>query len=235
MKNFKKILAGLMAVATLNSMSIIGVSAVSEDFSMIRFICDENGSAVSVVSPDGEEFSYKTDDGKVFSNFDEDGNPVYVNPITDVDIIKEAIIILKDAGENSGTYYYNYEENELPVKVDDTFDTSKVETVITIDKSLNGDSKFIKVYSGLAYGYTNMFYDYEINTWLIQESINVNLTTSDDIDKENQNTTIGESTSITEFTVGESTYPRGDINLDGKVNTVDLLMLKKYLLGLMEW
>ena len=42
-------------------------------------------------------------------------------------------------------------------------------------------------------------------------------------------------TVITEFTVGDSTFPRGDINLDGKVNTVDLLMLKKYLLGLMEW
>ncbi|MEE7583115.1 MAG: dockerin type I domain-containing protein, partial [Oscillospiraceae bacterium] len=49
--------------------------------------------------------------------------------------------------------------------------------------------------------------------------------------------TVGESENkpITEFTVGDSTFPRGDINLDGKVNTVDLLMLKKYLLGLMEW
>ena len=41
--------------------------------------------------------------------------------------------------------------------------------------------------------------------------------------------------SITEITVGDSTFPRGDINLDGKTNTLDLLMLKKYLLGLMEW
>ena len=49
--------------------------------------------------------------------------------------------------------------------------------------------------------------------------------------------TIGDSENkpITEITVGDSTFPRGDINLDGKVNTVDLLMLKKYLLGLMEW
>ena len=38
-----------------------------------------------------------------------------------------------------------------------------------------------------------------------------------------------------EFIIGDSTFPRGDINLDGKVTTVDLLMLKKYLLGLMEW
>jgi len=48
--------------------------------------------------------------------------------------------------------------------------------------------------------------------------------------------TIGESEdSITEFTVGDSVYPRGDINLDGKANTADLLYLKKYLLGLIEW
>jgi len=40
---------------------------------------------------------------------------------------------------------------------------------------------------------------------------------------------------ITEFTVGDSVYPRGDINLDGKANTADLLYLKKYLLGLIEW
>ena len=54
---------------------------------------------------------------------------------------------------------------------------------------------------------------------------------------EKDDTTIGESENkpITEITVGDSTFPRGDINLDGKVNTVDLLMLKKYLLGLMEW
>ncbi len=56
-----------------------------------------------------------------------------------------------------------------------------------------------------------------------------------DISVAEDDTTIGDSTPVTEFTVGESTFPRGDINLDGKVNTVDLLMLKKYLLGLMEW
>ena len=54
---------------------------------------------------------------------------------------------------------------------------------------------------------------------------------------EKDGTTIGDSENkpITEITVGDSTFPRGDINLDGKVNTVDLLMLKKYLLGLIEW
>ncbi|MCD7799846.1 MAG: hypothetical protein LUG94_01350 [Ruminococcus sp.] len=54
-------------------------------------------------------------------------------------------------------------------------------------------------------------------------SININIGDSDSED------------SITEFTVGDSVYPRGDINLDGKTNTADLLYLKKYLLGLIEW
>ena len=58
-----------------------------------------------------------------------------------------------------------------------------------------------------------------------------------EVDDINDSNVIGESENkpITEITVGDSTFPRGDINLDGKVNTVDLLMLKKYLLGLMEW
>lgn len=48
--------------------------------------------------------------------------------------------------------------------------------------------------------------------------------------------TIGEvEEPITEFTIGDSTFPRGDVTLDGKVTTADLLMLKKYLLGLMDW
>ncbi len=54
----------------------------------------------------------------------------------------------------------------------------------------------------------------------------VSIPADDDIDSEG---------SITEFTVGDSVYPRGDINLDGKTNTADLLYLKKYLLGLIEW
>ncbi|MCD7800149.1 MAG: hypothetical protein LUG94_02940 [Ruminococcus sp.] len=45
----------------------------------------------------------------------------------------------------------------------------------------------------------------------------------------------GEEQSIIAFTIGDSVYPRGDINLDGKANTADLLYLKKYLLGLIEW
>ena len=45
-------------------------------------------------------------------------------------------------------------------------------------------------------------------------------------------TTIGESTTVGD---SEPTGVRGDINYDGKVTTVDLLLLKKYLLGIVKW
>ena len=44
--------------------------------------------------------------------------------------------------------------------------------------------------------------------------------------------TVGESTTVGE---SEPTGVRGDINYDGKVTTLDLLLLKKYLLGIVKW
>ena len=44
--------------------------------------------------------------------------------------------------------------------------------------------------------------------------------------------TVGDSTTVGE---SEPTGVRGDINYDGKVTTVDLLLLKKYLLGIVKW
>ena len=40
-----------------------------------------------------------------------------------------------------------------------------------------------------------------------------------------------------DLTIGNSkaTGVRGDINYDGKVTTLDLLLLKKYLLGIVKW
>ena len=46
------------------------------------------------------------------------------------------------------------------------------------------------------------------------------------------NVTIGNSNTVGE---SEPTGVRGDINYDGKVTTVDLLLLKKYLLGIIKW
>ena len=75
------------------------------------------------------------------------------------------------------------------------------------------------------------------NLWCYSSADNVLEYATPNGSSEPNTPTVGESSGNpnTEFTVGDSTFPRGDINLDGKVNTVDLLMLKKYLLGLMEW
>ena len=47
-----------------------------------------------------------------------------------------------------------------------------------------------------------------------------------------KDTTVGDSTTVGE---SEPTGVRGDINYDGKVTTTDLLLLKKYLLGIVKW
>jgi hypothetical protein len=58
-----------------------------------------------------------------------------------------------------------------------------------------------------------------------------------------ENTTIGDSTATDDdATIGDSdstepsetTLQRGDVNGDGKINAVDLLQLKKYILGLID-
>ena len=100
-------------------------------------------------------------------------------------------------------------------KVDETFDKSIVEKTITFDEN-NGGSCFFTIY--FPHMSTNIIYDSKEDILLAQGA-------GPGLDEKSK----------TEFTVGDSTFPRGDINLDGKVNTVDLLMLKKYLLGLMEW
>ena len=47
-----------------------------------------------------------------------------------------------------------------------------------------------------------------------------------------ESTTVGDSTTVGE---SEPTGVRGDINYDGKVTTLDLLLLKRYLLGIIKW
>ena len=136
--------------------------------------------------------------------------------------IKEAIVTVND-GEYSATYYFNNSgingTKDVCLKIDNNFDTSKIKNNITLDEYNN------YFYLEETYSYIRVIYDYGIHDFLIQDEY---------ISKD---TTIGDSENkpITEITVGDSTFPRGDINLDGKVNTVDLLMLKKYLLGLIEW
>ena len=145
--------------------------------------------------------------------------------------LKDGIIIVKNAGTGDGTYHFGSGNSNLSwiEKVDDNFNTSLFENIIVMDfkNPPENDKEFNYILVETGDAYTHIHFDTVMQEWNIDDV---------SVQKPN-NTTIGESENkpITEITVGDSTFPRGDINLDGKVTTVDLLMLKKYLLGLMEW
>ncbi len=145
--------------------------------------------------------------------------------------LKDGIIIVKNAGTGDGTYHFGSGNSNLSwiEKVDDNFDTSSFENIIVMDfkNPPENDKEFNYILVDVGCAYTHVYFDTEMQEWNIEES---------GVQKPNTST-VGESSGNpnTEFTIGDSTFPRGDINLDGKVNTIDLLMLKKYLLGLMEW
>ena len=138
-------------------------------------------------------------------------------------IINDTIVIIQDSDNNVISKYYfkvDYEHGAIArAKIGDTFDVSQAKKIITIS------DKNATMYVDFKTYYAPLVYVEEEEKFLIQDKYIF------------KDTTIGDSENkpITEITVGDSTFPRGDINLDGKVNTVDLLMLKKYLLGLMEW
>ncbi len=191
MKDFKKILATVMALATLGCVSAIPTDAV--------------------IFKDNDNNSQKT-----LEYYQENS-------------VREAFIVL-DYGDDKGMYYFNtyysqtgeasidtstLSEEDIntiksgyPVKVNDDMDTADLK-VITVTE--NSNSVLIDTPSC----YTYFCWD-ESKTW-------VELTSK--IDK----TTLGDS-----VTVGnsETTGIRGDVNRDGKVTTADLLLLKKYLLGI---
>ncbi|MCD7799648.1 MAG: hypothetical protein LUG94_00335 [Ruminococcus sp.] len=132
--------------------------------------------------------------------------------------VRKAIIIVEDDGEIPLRYYLNLDEGIYsPMEIDDDFDVSKVENTIILNKN---ESYFYVDESDL---YSIYEYDYDLHIFVSPDSVILKSSLGDSED------------SITEFTVGDSVYPRGDINLDGKTNTADLLYLKKYLLGLIEW
>ena len=150
----------------------------------------------------------------------------------DVETNKIAFVVEdKTVSDDAQVYVYNFENRKI--YLDNNADLS------TFDRVFNVSEDNIPVIRTTvdddipAISYTRLLditYDYEYHQWIYSAQVSSDVTSND-------KPTVGESSSNsnTEFTIGDSTFPRGDINLDGKVNTVDLLMLKKYLLGLMEW
>ena len=220
MKNLKKVLACVMATTTLGCISLVPMNAdamiykdnlSANDMNPYVLVDDldvmENGPVIIVIKNSNDEVR----DRVIFDYISEEESEV-----------------VGTGTRPDGKTYEIRNTGEYVKRIDDTVDTSKA-------------TKEITAYTD--YDVIDIYFDFGADNlgWFKYDIINgtyENLESSITKDMlEKTNTTIGESENkpITEFTVGDSTFPRGDINLDGKVNTVDLLMLKKYLLGLMEW
>ena len=194
MKNFKRILTGVLATLVVGScVSLVPVSAdVETDATLTRtsenspcYLLSDSFDIQSVVDDENQTLVV---DGKVFK-------------LVGVYEMTENVDLFGLQVEKIGKQYL--------FKSDD------------ID-------------SGYAYSYEVYYDENRYDSAIPKNSLRrIMVGMSSNIDTP----TVGESSGNpnTEFTIGDSTFPRGDINLDGKVNTVDLLMLKKYLLGLIEW
>ena len=194
MKNFKRILTGVLATLVVGScVSLVPVSAdVETDATLTRtsedapcYLLPDSFDIQSVVDDENQTLVI---DGKVFK-------------LVGVYEMTENVDLFGSQVEKIGKQYL--------FKSDD-------------------------INNGYAYSYEVYYDENEYDSAIPKNSLRrIMVGISSNIDTP----TVGESSGNpnTEFTVGDSTFPRGDINLDGKVNTVDLLMLKKYLLGLMEW
>ena len=220
MKILKKVLACVMATTTLGCISLVPMNAdamiykdnlSANDMNPYVLVDDldvmENGPVIIVIKNSNDEVR----DRVIFDYISEEESEV-----------------VGTGTRPDGKTYEIRNTGEYVKRTDDTVDTSKA-------------TKEIFVYTD--YDVIDIYFDFGADNlgWFKYDIINgtyENLESSITKDMlEKTNTTIGESENkpITEFTIGDSTFPRGDINLDGKVNTLDLLMLKKYLLGLMEW
>ena len=230
MKNFKKTVASILAFTTLCGATFIPISASA--------VTTCSGSWGDVNNANGVSYDWLMNYG-----------------------IEQSLITVINKGVTTTYYFDGSSGNSFFVKVeDDTEVPDNINKTIKIDFDNNiiegNDGLEIKEYHQDAFKndlgeevpakdkkvvyfyvltrnrqfYQEGYLDADNDGWILLASPALPI-------PEKDNTTIGESENkpITEITVGDSTFPRGDINLDGKVNTVDLLMLKKYLLGLMEW
>ena len=206
MKNLKKVLAYAMSVATLGSVALLPIN-VSADV-----VLDNSEVYIYESTTSPQEADYQLPNDFDIQSIIEDKNNTIVLDGTKFTLTEICAEISDGMGYNSKHY-------------DITNDV-----ISTIEKENNGKSYYVEFFFKREDNYP---YVYILNK-NVEDSSHVLQAQALDIAPP---PTIGESENkpITEITVGDSTFPRGDINLDGKVNTLDLLMLKKYLLGLMEW
>ena len=226
MKNLKKVLACIMATATLGCVSLVPINADA-----IRITADSVSKVVTAGSAVLFDCQDLIDNGPVLFTVINSKNEVLGRAIVDYVTEEESVVVGTGTRPNGKTYEVR-NTGQYIKKIDDTVDTSE----ITREVVMHHEYYLVNVYfRGEDPNCGEYFEWYEYNPSTGDSYRPASNITKDML--EEKGLIIGESENkpITEITVGDSTFPRGDINLDGKVNTVDLLMLKKYLLGLMEW
>ena len=230
MKNFKKVLACVVAVATIGCTSAIGVSAKTLDgYYHYEYSRDIDTSEFGTILSDKNLMDL------VDSDFYEDSTVLHFKDGTSYTIPCACRDVISLYISDSEEKLIGYTVSAIGFNAYDEFvkhsKRYKPESVTLPDGKVLYPNEIHDCYNiELVYNLDGKYIGYRIT--------NSNEGPKNGIYyKDYDSNTIGESENkpITEITVGDSTFPRGDINLDGKVNTVDLLMLKKYLLGLMEW
>ncbi|MCD7800706.1 MAG: hypothetical protein LUG94_05800 [Ruminococcus sp.] len=222
MKNFKKIIAGVLGTVLVGScLTLLPVSADVVLNDVEYTIYDEE--RMEVYSSLGFDLSSNVhtytlpDDFDIQDVIDDENHTLVINGNTIVltSATVESISILTDSE------ILDYTQDEVPeIQMDE-------DDIMGIRYTFNEESgEFCN-----SWEYSDVSKVLTRSTDFLVGSADPSVNQDDDDD-----VTIGESEdSITAFTIGDSVYPRGDINLDGKTNTADLLYLKKYLLGLIEW
>ena len=220
MKNFKRILTGVLATLVVGScVSLVPVSA-DVTYDNLQVVELEEQHCIKYTLPD--DFDIQT-------VIDDTNHKLVINGKSFV-LTSIYVGVYDDMGSTESSLSYDVNDKDVLSKVQEDIkntDTSYgyvIKYVFWIENWKNNPEEKYAVG------------DYEEGTFIKSKVFEATIP----IGASNPNVdtpTVGESSGNpnTEFTVGDSTFPRGDINLDGKVNTVDLLMLKKYLLGLMEW
>ena len=225
MKNLKKVLTCIMVTATLGCVSLMPINADA-------VIVNANDISKVVTAGSAVLFDCQDliDNGPVLFTIINSKNEVLGRAIVDY-VTEEESVVVGTGTRPDGKAYEVRNTGQYIKKIDDTVDTSE----ITREVVMHYEYYLVNVYFRGVNPGGEYFEWYEYNP-LTGDSYRPESNITKDM-LEEKGLIIGESKNkpITEITVGDSTFPRGDINLDGKVNTVDLLMLKKYLLGLMEW
>lgn len=162
-------------------------------------------------------------------------NPYYSDSYYKENSIKNAIFMVKD-GEFSSTYYlvngYIYTDGnckgtvQYPV-IDENIDISAFETII-IDAE-ESDEVEVKFLVDRITSYSVTSYIFSEHTW---ESILISMPKQED-----KEPTIGtsENEKNKDGLYSVPTGIRGDVNYDGLVNNIDVMVLRKYILHLIEW